>query len=49
MAEGAPSRSLVQSQCVFRDLEAVDALPVHQRLFDISRDLRDVFMGTTSR
>ena len=31
MAEGAPSRSLVQLQCVFRDLEAVDTLPVHQR------------------
>ena len=31
VAEGAPSRSLVQSQCVFRDLEAVDTLPVYQR------------------
>ena len=32
-AEGVPSRSLVQSQCVFGDLEAVDTLPVHQRKY----------------
>ena len=36
MAEGALSRSLVQSQCVFCDLEAVDTLPVHRR---INRDI----------